>query len=512
MRAAVIDIGSTTMNLVIGEQAGEDIKILETLTNVIDIGRGSFYQGRISQLEINQIIGLLENYRRIINEYEVKDVKVIATTAVREAENANMFIDTILRKTGFVVEVFNVGDVVFYIDAYLSQKLKHAYPLHERNIIIAELGSGSLDISYMEKGFIQANLGIPAGTLRMKQFKLRVDGSQGEVLGALNDFVDSEFVHIRKIVPKVRINDVILIDEMFGRYLPNILPSKKREPNFFKFTARESRKLLDKVTQEKLEDLSFRYNIPPYIADAFDGHALVVSKLFQLTRNHYIYILETSLSEAMLGHMILGAEIAKRYNTANQLISTARFLCQKYNADLKHAKAVAGIAEQLFGFFKGTLGLQDSQGIYLILASYLYNIGQFLSNRAHHKHSEYMINSMQLFRLTSWEIKLIACIARYHRKATPQRNHPLYASLDPQDQILVQKLSALIRMAQALDSAQRQKIKKLEFEITANQEINLLVHTQENFSYEKTLFRDRKRLFEELSGSKINLIVRRAIP
>ncbi len=509
MRAAVIDIGSTTMNLVIGEDDGDNIKTLETLTNVIDIGQGVFYQGRISQREIKQTIGILENYKRIINEYAVTNVKVIATTAVREAENANLFIDTVFRKTGFDIEIFNVGDVIFYLDAYLSQKLRHSYPLHEKNLIIAEMGSGSLDISVMEKGYILTNLGIPAGTLRLKQFKMLIDGSQEEVYAALNDYIDSLFAHVRQITPKIKIDDVILVDEMYSRYLQDVLPKKKRETNFFRFHSREAKQLVEKITQERLDEIGFRHNIPPYIADCFDGYAITLNKLLTLVRSRYIYILETSLSEAILGNIIFGAEIAKKYNKTNQLVSVARFVCQKYNADLKHAKSVAGIAEQLFGFFKDLLGLEPDDRIYLILSAYLYNIGQFVSNRAHHKHAEYIINSMQLFRLTKREIKLIACIARYHRKAPPQRTHPLYASLDPRDQIMVQKLSALIRMAHALDSSPRQKVKKLEFEETSGQEINLIVSSSDHFSYEKAVFAERKRLFEELSGSKVNLIVKR---
>ena len=85
MRAAIIDIGSTTMKLAIGEQNGDDIKIFENLVSTIDIGKDTFDQGRIARQEINQIIDLLEKYKRVIAQYEVTDVKVIATTAVREA-------------------------------------------------------------------------------------------------------------------------------------------------------------------------------------------------------------------------------------------------------------------------------------------------------------------------------------------------------------------------------------------------------------------------------------------
>ena len=132
MRAAVIDIGSNSTKLVIGEKAGDEIKILESLKNVVAIGQNTFYRARISQEIFNEIINVLEKYKTLIKQYEVTETKVIATTAVREAENRDIFLDTVERKTGFKIEVLNVGDVVYFIDAFLSYKLKKNIPSTKR--------------------------------------------------------------------------------------------------------------------------------------------------------------------------------------------------------------------------------------------------------------------------------------------------------------------------------------------------------------------------------------------
>ena len=101
MRAAVIDIGSNSTKLVIGEKAGDDIKILESLKNVVAIGQNTFYR-RVSPRKYSmEIINVLEKYKTLIKQYEVTEIKVIATTAVREAENRDIFLDAVERKTGF---------------------------------------------------------------------------------------------------------------------------------------------------------------------------------------------------------------------------------------------------------------------------------------------------------------------------------------------------------------------------------------------------------------------------
>jgi exopolyphosphatase/guanosine-5'-triphosphate,3'-diphosphate pyrophosphatase len=117
MRSGVIDIGSNSVKLVIAEENKGNINILEALKNVIPIANDTFLKDRISQETINQVITILEKYRRVINSYDVSDVKVIATTAVREARNRDIFVDMINRKTGFQVNVLSVGDVIYYLDA-----------------------------------------------------------------------------------------------------------------------------------------------------------------------------------------------------------------------------------------------------------------------------------------------------------------------------------------------------------------------------------------------------------
>ncbi|MDP2653056.1 MAG: HD domain-containing protein [Candidatus Omnitrophota bacterium] len=508
MRSAVIDIGSSSIKLVIGEREGDDIRVIETLKNVIPIGRQSLFKGRISQEIINQTTGLLEKYKQTIKEYEVADVRVIATTAVREARNRSVFLDTVLRKTGLRIEVLNVGDVVYYIDAFLTHKLKKKYPIHEKNLLIAELGAGSVDISVMEKGYTLFNVGFPIGTLRLKEFMGKLDGSQEEIHEAVKEYLQNEISYFKKTNPGLQIDDVILIDENYSVFLPNILPSKKRESDFFPFKQEECEEFLAKMTETNADGLAKAYKVPLETAETIGGYALIVNAIFQLTPNKYIYILETSLSEAILANMFLNLELGQDSNRKDHLISVANYLCRKYHTDQKHARHVAVLSETLFENLKEVLGLQDKGLIYLLLAAYLHDIGMFINNRAHHKHTEYIISSLNLFRLTDEEIKMIACIGRYHRKGFPDPTHILYNSLPSEQQILVQKLSAILRIANSLDRSHQQKVKKLEVKLNRRQDVTLIAYSTDNLILEKSYFQDKKELFEEIAGSRITLAVR----
>jgi len=509
MRAGVIDIGSRSMKLIIGENSKDnDITILESLKNITPIANDTFLKDRISQGTINQTVSILEKYKKALKDYEVSEYKVIATTAVREARNRDIFVDTVLRKTGLAIETLTAGDIVYYIDAYLSYQLKDSYPIHNKNLLIFELGSGSLDLSLLEQGFTRLNQGLPLGTLRLKQLMGRLNGSLEETFEAVTEYISNEFASLERSMPKIKIDDIILIDENYAGYLQNILPQGKRQSRFFQLGIQDSQEILARLADKNPEEISRAYKIPADVCDTIIAYAITLNIFFTLTENKQIYILETSLAEAILAHMLLELELSKKYNKTNQLISVAKSLCQRYNVDLNHAQYVANLSDTLFDALKEQLGLKKDTLLYLLLASYMHDIGMFIHNRGHHKHSEYIINSQNLFRLNNEEVKMIAAIARYHRKATPNQTHLNYNSLPPDKQIVVQKLSAILRIANALDRSHKQKIKKLDVKINQNQDVALVATIKGNFVLEQEDFLDKKTLFEEITGNKISITVK----
>ena len=374
-------------------------------------------------------------------------------------------------------------------------------------MIIAEIGAGSLDISVMRKGFTVMNLGLPLGTLRLKQLMTKLDGTQEETLDAIKEHIETEILHFKKMLPKIQIDDIILIDENYA-YLQSILPNKKKESDFFQFTLEDSKNLSKEFVDKTIEEIVREYKIPRQIAETLSAYAIMLNMFFTLTENKYIYILEASLSGAILANILFDLELSEKYNKKNQLISMAKFFCQKFDADLDHLQQVAALSEILFNHFRDLLGLNDEQLLYLILAAYLHDIGIFINPRAHHKHSEYIINAVNLFQLTEEEVRIIACVGRYHRRGGPQKSHLIYNSLTTQDKILVQKLSALLRIANALDRSHKQKIKNIEVRFNKAQDITLVAETQDPCLLEKADFADKKELFEEVTGSKINLQVK----
>src|SRR5262249_53485122 len=97
----------------------------------------------------------------------------------------------------------------------------------------------------------------------------------------------------------------------------------------------------------------------------------------------------------------------------------------------------------------------------LQVAALLHDVGVYVSLRAHHKHSQYILASSQIFGLSDEETAVVSNIARYHRRGLPQRTHVPYVALDREDRLVVNKLAAILRVATARDAEHAQKVRAL---------------------------------------------------
>ncbi|MEW5693575.1 MAG: HD domain-containing protein [Candidatus Hydrogenedentota bacterium] len=506
-RAGVIDIGSHSIKLIIGEAIGDDVKIIELLKHLLPIGKDTFYKNIITQETIKQTINILSKYKKVLEEYAITDIRVIATNAVREANNKDIFIDSVYRKTGFRVEVLTVGDVIYFVDSYISYKLKDKYPTHEKNLLIAELSAGAIEFSIMENGYVVMSRAAPLGSLQLKQIISKLKSSQQKNLEAVKEYFENELEYIKRFIPTKKIDDIILISEDLAFSIENILKEKRKESTFFTITKEEALSFASKCEGKSADEIMNTHKLPFDIAEITGIFSIILSSFFTFTENKYIYVLETSLYEAVLSHMLEQYTPSRQYKKIDHLIAMTKSLCTKYNVNINHSEYVANLSKTIFTSLREILGLQQGDLLHLLLASYLHDIGMFISNRVHHKHSEYIISSLNLSRLEEEDMKTIAAIARYHRKAAPSPNHPLYASLPAEKQIKIQKMSAILRISNSLDRSHKQKIRDLTVKIDKDQNIVLTAIVSGNFILEEMDFDEKKKFLEDITGTKISLKV-----
>jgi exopolyphosphatase/guanosine-5'-triphosphate,3'-diphosphate pyrophosphatase len=502
-RAGVINLGSSSARLIIGERQGAEVKVLESLRSVLPIGNDTFTSGVIAPETTRQVLEILERYTRLLKEYDVSETQVFATTAVREAENREIFLDVVRRKTGLEVEVFTPGDVVYYIVSYLYHRFRRRLPVEEKNLLVAELGAGTADFSLLRRGAIVRITGLPLGTMRINQLLTEV--SSGSGLVALRDYVAYELSQLRQSLPRIGVDGVILLSESLAYGLPPVLGRERLQGKLHTLSRTDAQEFARRCIGKPPDELVHDYRIPGDVAETLGGLAAIVETLFAVFQQPSAFVVETTLHEAVLTHRLQHPAELEQADKLRQLVSMARSLLHKYNADLRHAQQVARLARSLFTGLRTALALEPHDLSYLLLAAYLHDIGKFISASGHHRHSEYLIGSLHLFRLSEEELKVIACIARHHRRAAPSPDFALYRSLRPAHRLLVQKLTALLRIADALDRSHVQKVGQVEAKLDDSGGITVIAECPEDAVLERISFQDKKRLLEAITGCGVRL-------
>jgi len=165
---------------------------------------------------------------------------------------------------------------------------------------------------------------------------------------------------------------------------------------------------------------------------------------------------------------------------------------------------VAGFCLRLFRELQREHALDERYALQLRIAALLHEVGRFISDRSHHKHSMYIVMNSDLFGLSKRDLALIGLVTRYHRRAMPQTYHLEYTALDRESRIVVVKLAALLRIADALDRRRVQPLEKISF-TRADDNFVITVNEPADLTLETLALKEKANLFEQVFGMKVVL-------
>jgi exopolyphosphatase/guanosine-5'-triphosphate,3'-diphosphate pyrophosphatase len=177
-------------------------------------------------------------------------------------------------------------------------------------------------------------------------------------------------------------------------------------------------------------------------------------------------------------------------------------LMEKLDPESSHAIHVSKLALMLFDEMNFLHSLGSKERELLQAAAHLHDIGWSQSAKAHHKSSMQMILKSSLPGWSEDEILLVANIARYHTKATPKSGHRKFAELSEENQQIVRKLAAILRVADALDRSHSNIIRELKCTLEGDQ-VKLNLSSAGDLEMEFYGVEKKRNLFKEIFGFEI---------
>jgi exopolyphosphatase/guanosine-5'-triphosphate,3'-diphosphate pyrophosphatase len=188
----------------------------------------------------------------------------------------------------------------------------------------------------------------------------------------------------------------------------------------------------------------------------------------------------------------------------SEVVRSARIIARKYQCHGRHGDHIAFLCARLFEQTRDLHQLDDYDGQLLEIAAILHEVGGFVSPKAHHKHSQYLIENSEIFGLARHDVQVVALVARYHRHSGPRLTHPAYAALPTGDRIRVSKLAALLRVADALERTHTQRVTDVEVSIE-NSRLILSLTGIADAAVERLAMVGKGDLFQDVFGLPVVL-------
>jgi len=506
-QVGVIDVGSAAIRMDIAEiSPGGAIRILESLQRPVKLGKDTYADGRIEGASIEACVGIIRDFRHVLREYGIdspRQIEAVATSSVREADNRDAFLDRLYIATGIDVNLLEDAEVEHLIHLALQDLVRQEPVLQGADLLVVEVGGGTTRVLLIQGGHVTYSSAFRLGSLRMRETLETYQRPAAQLPAILDEHLQRTLRQMREAVPTDRVPVVVALAGDAESAMNRLLPGY-RERRLARLSL-EGPSLAESIVSLPADELMVRYQLPSQEAETA-GHALFtydrIGRAFQARE---VVVTDRSLRRGLL--LRLAGNVAGVDQMSDQMAFSAAALARKYHTDEKHANHVAKLSLQLFREFQAEHQLPPRCEALLQTAAILHDIGAFVGVGSHHKHSQYLILNSEIFSLTKQDTTLVALVARYHRRALPLPSHPEYMALDRESRIIVLKLAALLRIADALDRSHTQKYRDLTF---SREPPDFVITAPEvdDLTIERAALRDKGALFVTVYG--LNVVLRHA--
>ncbi|MHC4177049.1 MAG: Ppx/GppA phosphatase family protein [Planctomycetota bacterium] len=501
---AAIDVGSNSLRMAIAEVLPDGrIEILEQLRRAVSLGRDTFVRGRLGGQSMRAALAVLRDYRQMLRLYNVERVRAVATSAVREASNADTFLDRIFMATDLQVEVIDTSQESRLTVSAVRQAVGDALGINRDETLIADVGGGSTLLTVLHDGEIAAAQSLRLGSIRLQEV-LSTSGEPPQRSAALlHQQILNETATLRRSFPLENVESFVAVGGD-ARFAAREIGQPDTAAALVTVDRAELDKLVRRCQQQTAEDLSKRHGLPFAEAETLVPALLVYQILLHKTLARRMIVSQVSIRDGLLLDLARDATGQEDQALLDGVIHSAMAITEKYGASLEHAQDVADLAVALFDQLQADHGLGARHRLLLRVAGLLHEVGSVVSNRAHHKHSYYLISNSEVFGLNRDETMIVAHIARYHRRGMPKPSHVEYMALPRKTRVVINKLAALLRMADALARGHLRRVSDLRFERQGD-ELVVYVPGGVDLLLERKAIANKGDLFEDIYGMNVRL-------
>lgn len=499
---AAIDIGTNSIRLAIAQRlGGGQLEMLERLERPVRLGHDTFRRGRLRNETMRTAVGVLRDFRAVLNTYQADHIRAVATSAVREAANGDTFLDRLWMATGIDVGTISGAEESRMMIAAV-QKTAGKIINSRKKALIAQVGGGSTVLNLMVKGQLETTQSLPIGTIRQQEVLATGRESSRDAARLIRHQVSSALASFGSLLPLGNIQTVLAVGAGMRWAIERAGQTSDYE-NVWILTKDALQTLIKDCIRMNADQLAKAYGLSVTDAETLMPSLLIHEVLLQATKAREIWVPRLSMLDGLLTELARSISGEIDESVFDQTRQSALAIAKKYHVDVAHAQRVSDLSCQLFDCLQEVHRLNHRYRLLLEVAALVREIGTFVSSRAYHKHTLYLLGNTEIFGLTQEEVQVVANVARYHRRGRPRPSHPEYMQLSREKRMVVNKLAALLRVADAVDVG-RADLAYCQLQID-DEILRIVVPKGTDIALEKKELSNKSDIFQDIYGLNVRL-------
>jgi exopolyphosphatase/guanosine-5'-triphosphate,3'-diphosphate pyrophosphatase len=473
---AAIDIGSNSCRLKISRVVAHRLKTLHEDREVTRLGASVFASGLVSPEAMAATLRALKRFQRAVQAHGVDQIRVVATAAMRDARNGLAFQAWVKAETGWNMEI---------ISGLEEGRLIHRGIMSGESgiggrVMLVDLGGGSCEITLSERKRITETISLPLGAVRLSEEFLTADPAPADCLARMRQLIGRE---LRRAHRRIHAENVSLVIATSGTAAalaeacealrkPGKTAAKaakktagrpQRGATAARFSLSrgmagiaptpEVRKLAAKIAKMALPEREAMPGIGPRRAEIIVAGAQVYAEVLESFALPGFRYSPLGLRDGILAQMLAekDARASSHSEFEQERWESVLATAKRYGVDPRQAEPVRGHALQLFRELKALHELPTEYENWLAAAAVLRDTGKFINHQGHHRHSQYVISSSEIYGYTPVQRTVVSAIARYLGKSRPQPGDRALRNIPTEEHKNVQRAVVLLRLAVALN-------------------------------------------------------------